>query len=155
MQMQVASERRKRAEILESEGARQAAINVAEGKKQAMVLESEAARQQAINLAGGEAEAILLKANATATQILQVSKAIGGENGRDAVALSIADKYVENFGKLAKEGNTIVLPKDVGNVAGAVVEALSVYDGISRARNPRESKSDLNVLPFTSPYKSA
>lgn len=40
MQMQVEAERRKRAAILESEGTREAEINVAEGKRQSRILAS-------------------------------------------------------------------------------------------------------------------
>lgn len=40
MQMQVEAERKKRAAILESEGIREAEINVAEGKRQARILAS-------------------------------------------------------------------------------------------------------------------
>lgn len=40
MQMQVEAERRKRAAILESEGQREADINIAEGKRQAKILQS-------------------------------------------------------------------------------------------------------------------
>lgn len=40
MQMQVEAERKKRAVILESEGSREADINVAEGKRQARILAS-------------------------------------------------------------------------------------------------------------------
>jgi regulator of protease activity HflC (stomatin/prohibitin superfamily) len=54
MHQQVSAERKKRAEILESEGARQAAINVAEGKKQSIILESEAVKMREINYAQGE-----------------------------------------------------------------------------------------------------
>lgn len=52
--MQVEAERRKRAAILESEGKREASINVAEGEKRARILASEAAKQQQINEAIGE-----------------------------------------------------------------------------------------------------
>lgn len=40
MQMQVEAERKKRAAILESEGIREAEINVAEGKRQSRILAS-------------------------------------------------------------------------------------------------------------------
>ena len=40
MQMQVEAERKKRAQILESEGIRESAINVAEGEKQSRILAS-------------------------------------------------------------------------------------------------------------------
>eukprot|EP00951_Prasinocladus_malaysianus_P010444 scaffold76695_cov39-Prasinocladus_malaysianus.AAC.1 len=56
---QAEAERRKRAQILESEGKRQSQINIAEGDKQRMILNSEALRMDAINRASGEAEAIM------------------------------------------------------------------------------------------------
>lgn len=47
------AERRKRATVLESEGIRESAINVAEGKKQAQILASEAEKMERINQATG------------------------------------------------------------------------------------------------------
>lgn len=52
--MQVEAERRKRAAILESEGKREAAINIAEGEKRARILASEASMQEKINEAKGK-----------------------------------------------------------------------------------------------------
>lgn len=51
--LQAEAERRKRAQILESEGDRQSKINVAEGDKAQVILSSEAAKQDAINRATG------------------------------------------------------------------------------------------------------
>lgn len=53
MQMQVEAERKKRAYILESEGQREADINVAEGQKKAKILNSEAFKLEQINNAEG------------------------------------------------------------------------------------------------------
>jgi len=53
MQMQASAERRKRAQILDSEGARQAEVNIAEGRRQAAVLASEAAMLEKVNIAKG------------------------------------------------------------------------------------------------------
>jgi regulator of protease activity HflC (stomatin/prohibitin superfamily) len=53
MQMQVEAERKKRAAVLESEGMREAEINVAEGKKKARILSSEAFKIEQINSAEG------------------------------------------------------------------------------------------------------
>ena len=50
---QAEAERKKRAQILESEGQRQSKINVAEGEKAQVILTSEAAKQDAINRAMG------------------------------------------------------------------------------------------------------
>ncbi|KAJ3027506.1 UNVERIFIED_CONTAM: hypothetical protein HDU68_003694 [Siphonaria sp. JEL0065] len=117
MHQQVSAERRKRAEILESEGQRQAAINVAEGRKQSLILESEAEKATQINLAEGEAESIKLKAIASAQAIVEVSNAIKthGSSAHDAISLSIAEQYISSFGKIAKEGTTVVVPSNVGD----------------------------------------
>lgn len=47
------AERRKRATVLESEGTREAAINVAEGRKQSQILASEGEKAEQINKAAG------------------------------------------------------------------------------------------------------
>ena len=49
MEMQAEAERRKRAQVLESEGLQQSNINVADGEKTSTILRSEAAMQDAIN----------------------------------------------------------------------------------------------------------
>ncbi|OZJ05000.1 hypothetical protein BZG36_02114 [Bifiguratus adelaidae] len=134
MHQQVSAERTKRAQILESEGARQAAINVAEGKKQATILASEAEKAEQINQAGGEAEAILLRAKATASSIRQIAESIQHRRGNDAVSLTIAEKYVDAFAQLAKESTTLIVPAEAGNAGGMVAQALSIYDTISNKR---------------------
>lgn len=53
MHQQVSAERKKRAEILESEGKRMSAVNVAKGNRESVILESEAARMRIVNCAEG------------------------------------------------------------------------------------------------------
>jgi regulator of protease activity HflC (stomatin/prohibitin superfamily) len=136
MHRQVTAERSKRAEILESEGQRQSAINIAEGRKQSVILASEALRAEQINKAGGEAEAIMLKANATAAGIAAVARSIadGKDAAQGAVSLSVAEKYVESFGRLAKEGTAVVVPGNVGDIGGMIATALSVYGKVGQAQ---------------------
>ncbi|KAK9474663.1 uncharacterized protein V1510DRAFT_411616 [Dipodascopsis tothii] len=132
MHRQVSAERSKRAEILESEGKRQAAINIAEGDKESQILASEAVKMQEINSAAGEAEAIMLKARATAAGIEQIAKAIQeSPGGRDAVALQVAEKYVDAFAKMAKETNTVVVPSQMGDMASWISGGMSIYDKIN------------------------
>ena len=136
MHRQVTAERSKRAEILESEGQRQSAINIAEGKKQSVILASEALRSEQINRASGEAEAILLKAQATAEGIDAVARAIseGREAAHGAVSLSVAEKYVDAFGKLAKESTAVVVPGNVGDIGGLIAQAMAVYGKVSEGQ---------------------
>jgi regulator of protease activity HflC (stomatin/prohibitin superfamily) len=132
MELQVSAERRKRANILESEGNRQSAINIAEGQKQQVVLESEGALTDQSNRAKGEAEAILAVAEATAEGINRVASALEGKGGFDAASLRVAEKYVEAFEKLAKTNNTILLPADVGNAGSMVAQALTIFDSLKK-----------------------
>lgn len=142
MHRQVTAERSKRAEILDSEGQRQSAINIAEGKKQSVILASEALRAEKINRASGESEAILLKAKATAQGIEAVSKSIaqGQEAAQGAVSLSVAERYVDAFGKLAKEGTAVVVPGNVGDMGGMIASALSVYGKVGEAQAAATAK---------------
>lgn len=136
MHRQVTAERSKRAEILESEGQRQSAINIAEGRKQSVILASEALKAEQINSANGESEAIMLKARATATGIDAVATAIARGEGaaQNAVSLSVAEKYVEAFGKLAKEGTSVVVPGNVGDIGGMIASAMAVYGNVNQAQ---------------------
>ncbi|KAF9198399.1 hypothetical protein BGZ49_000787 [Haplosporangium sp. Z 27] len=139
MHQQVSAERTKRAQILDSEGSRQAAINVAEGLKQSTILQSEADRAEQINKASGEAEAILLRAQANAEGIRRIAEAISNTpGGHHAVSLTVADKYVDAFAQLAKEGNTLILPANAGDAAGMVAQALTVYENITKRRSAKE-----------------
>ena len=148
MHRQVTAERTKRAEILDSEGQRQSAINIAEGRKQSVILASEALKWEQINMATGEAEAIKLKAEATSKGIDAVAGSIreGRESAQGAVSLSVAEKYVEAFAKLAKEGTAVVVPGNMGDMGGMIASAMAVYGKVSEGqRKMLEGRSALDV----------
>ncbi|NDC38564.1 MAG: paraslipin [Proteobacteria bacterium] len=126
MEKQMRAEREKRALILSSEGARDAAINQAEGEKQQVIKASEAKKQQQINEAQGQAEPILSIADATAEGIRKVAETINAPGGADAVRLRVAEQYVTQFGQIAKEGNTVVVPANVADVASMIAMAMNV-----------------------------
>jgi regulator of protease activity HflC (stomatin/prohibitin superfamily) len=126
MEKQMQAEREKRAIILQSEGEKQSAINVAEGQKQKVVLESEAVRQKQINEATGQSEAIRSIANATADGLKAVASAVQSQGGMEAVQLRVAEKLVEQFGNLAKQANTLILPANFGDISSLIATAMSV-----------------------------
>ncbi|CAB0008151.1 unnamed protein product [Nesidiocoris tenuis] len=122
MQMQVEAERKKRAAILESEGVREADINVAEGQRRSRILASEAERLEQINKASGEAQALLSIAEARAKGITIVAQALNQKEGRDAASLRIAEQYIDAFHQLAQKSNTLILPNNVGDIPSAVTQ---------------------------------
>ncbi|VDD89082.1 unnamed protein product [Enterobius vermicularis] len=136
MQMQVEAERKKRAAILESEGRRDAAINVAEGEKKARILASEAAMQKQINEARGEADAIVLRAKARAEGIKQVSETLVKNNGIDAATLIVAEKYVAALSNIAKETNTVVVPSNLADAGSLISQSLAIYKQLSGKKLP-------------------
>jgi regulator of protease activity HflC (stomatin/prohibitin superfamily) len=135
MEKQMRAEREKRAVVLTSEGERDAKINEAEGSKQQVIKQSEAVKQQRINEAEGEASAILAVARATAEGMIQIAEALQREGGEGAMQLRIAEQYLSEFGKLAKAGNTFVVPASLGDVSGMIALAKGVLDSDGRAKS--------------------
>ncbi|KAG7013342.1 SPBC16G5.07c [Cucurbita argyrosperma subsp. argyrosperma] len=130
MEMQAEAERKKRAQVLESEGERQANINIADGKKNAVILESEAAKIDQVNRAQGEAEAILVKSQATAKGLALVSQALKDSGGVEAASLRIAEQYIQAFSNIAKEGTTMLLPSSAANPGNMMAQALTIYKNL-------------------------
>ena len=134
MELQVAAERQKRAHILESEGERQSQINKAEAHKQEIVLQSEAAYKDQVNRARGKADAILQIAEASAQSIEKIAKSMTVRGADDAIALKIAERYVEAFSNLAKKSNTIVIPSDANDIGGIIGKSLSIFNTIQNKK---------------------
>ncbi len=140
MQAQITAEREKRARIAQSEGVRQEQINLASGQREADIKQSEGEAQAAvnesqgnkvaqINRAEGEAQALRLVAAATADAIRVVAEAIRTPGGNEAVNLKVAEQYVDAFGKLAKESNTLIMPANVADIGGLVSAGMSIVKG--------------------------
>jgi regulator of protease activity HflC (stomatin/prohibitin superfamily) len=129
MEKQMRAEREKRAVILASEGDRDAKVNQAEGEKQRVIKESEAAKQRQINEAEGEAQAIMAVATATAEGLRRIAAALREEGGHHAMELRIAEQYIEQFGRLARAGNTLVLPASLTDIGSMIALARGMLRG--------------------------
>jgi len=134
LEQQMRAERERRAAIAKSEGERQAMINVSEGQKQEVINLSEAEKQKQINEAEGRAREIALIAEATAEGLRNVAAAIDEPGGKEAVNLRVAEQYVKEFGKLAKENNTMIIPAELGNIGGAVASISEVLKHAGKNR---------------------
>ena len=66
------------------------------------------------------------------------SKAMNRQGGDMAMNLRVAEKYVDAFGKIAQQGNTMIVPSNAGDVSGMVAQALGVYKnlGLTSAPSP-------------------
>ena len=116
----------KRALIAASEGRRQEQINIATGEREAAIARSEGEKQAQINQAQGEAAAVLAIAEATAKALTQVAEAVRQPGGMDAVNLKVAERFVDAFGNVAKEGNTLILPANLSDMGGMIAAAMNI-----------------------------
>lgn len=135
LEKQMRAERERRSQIALSEGERESAINVAEGQKQRIIKESEAQQISQVNEAEGKAREIEMLATATASGIRQIATAINEPGGDAAVNLRIAEQYVREFGKLAKESTTMILPANLSDIGGTVAGLSKVLDEV-KAQKP-------------------
>ncbi|MCP3709399.1 paraslipin, partial [Paraburkholderia sp. CNPSo 3274] len=128
MQAQITAEREKRALIAASEGRKQEQINLAAGAREAAIQKSEGERQAAINQAQGQAAAILAVAEANAQAIQKIGNSIQAQGGMDAVNLKVAEQYVNAFANLAKQGNTLIVPGNMGDLSTMIASALTIVN---------------------------
>jgi len=126
MEKQMVAEREKRAAVLQSEGQRDSAINLATGQKQKVVLEAEAEKSRLQLEAEGRANAILAVAEATAEGLKKVAASLILQGGSEAMQLRVAEQLVAQFGSLAKETNTLILPANFGDIGSMLAAAMKV-----------------------------
>ena len=146
LEKQMRAEREKRAAIAESEGKRQAMINVAEGDKQEAIKKSEGEKMKRINEAEGRAKEIELVATATAAGLRKIAEAIQAPGGWEAVNLRVAEQYIREFGKLAKENNTVIIPSNLSDISGMVASVTSLIKSSAIADKLGEDEPDVTPL---------
>lgn len=132
MEAQMKAERVKRAQILESEGDRQAAINRAEGEKASVVLAAEADKEEQVLRAEGEAKAIVAVATAQAEALRQVGEAAATDEGQKAIQLDLATKAIEAKHAIAKESSVVLLPDSSTEAASVVAQAMTIINQLNK-----------------------
>lgn len=136
MERQMKAERDKRAVVLESEGIKQSQINRAEGERQAAILRSEGEQRAAINVAQGQAEAIRL-----------VREQIKQEGGSEAVQLEVAKLALEQYGKLAKQNNSLIVMGDNADPSGWLAKAMAVLKIAGASQSPTTQQQASSPFP--------
>lgn len=145
MDLQAEAERRRRKLVLESEGEAKAEANRAEGLKIAQQLAADAQKYTILKNAEANAEAIRIRSGAVADNISIVAKVIDETKCSDqAIALRVAENYIEQFGNLAKETNTVVMSQPISDPATFSAQALAVFNQVatsaSKANLPPTSR---------------
>jgi regulator of protease activity HflC (stomatin/prohibitin superfamily) len=145
MELQITAEREKRAMIAKSEGERQQQINTSEGQRQLEINLADGRRQAEILRAEGQAKAIELVAAATADAIRAIATATVVDGGIEALQMQLAKDFIEKWGNLARQGTTMIIPADLGNIGALVGTALQIVKGNSGASHTATPRSGGSV----------
>ena len=157
MELQMAAERQKRANILTSEGHRDSAINSAQGDAQARLLQAEAAKkaaildaeaeQQAIILkAQGERQEQILKAEATAEAMkIVMDKLQSDPNAREALQFLLAQEYLEMGKEIGNSDSSKVMFMDPRSMISTIEGVQSV---IAQNKPVRDRNGNDNQIPY-------
>ena len=149
MELQMAAERQKRANILTSEGHRDSAINSAQGEAQAKLLQAEAAKKAAILEAEAEQQAIvlkaqgerqeqILKAEATAEAMKIVMEKLQHDpNAREALQFLLAQEYLQMGKEIGNSESSKVMFMDPRSMISTIEGVQSVI-----ANNTNNAQGD-------------
>ncbi|MDH5502386.1 MAG: paraslipin, partial [Gammaproteobacteria bacterium] len=80
------------------------------------------------------AQAILAVATATADGLRRVAAALVDNGGAEAMQLRVAEQYIDEFGKLAKAANTLVVPANLADLASMISLATNIVRDKPTAR---------------------
>eukprot|EP00929_Paragymnodinium_shiwhaense_P013926 TRINITY_DN121775_c0_g1_i1.p1 TRINITY_DN121775_c0_g1~~TRINITY_DN121775_c0_g1_i1.p1 ORF type:complete len:342 (+),score=81.48 TRINITY_DN121775_c0_g1_i1:113-1027(+) len=140
MEMQMAAERTKRAQIIKSEGEKMALLNAAAGEAEARVVRAESEKTAQILRAEAEQVRLLKEADGLAAAVKLMTAAAGGDSDR-AVKVQLMKAYIDSQVELSRSPNTKVLlfpsAEDCGAKQSSVLSELqgsnlaSALDSIS------------------------
>jgi len=120
MEVQLRSEREKRAQIARSLGEMESKINYSVGEMEESINRSEGEKERRINEAEGKASEIRALAKATAASLTVLAKALEAEGGDEALSLQLAEQYLTELRALAHPDTEIVLPIDLSDLDGVL-----------------------------------
>jgi hypothetical protein len=63
------------------------------------------------------------------------------ESGQKAAKIMIAQKYIEEFGKIVGKSNSIIVPSDANDISGFIAKAIGI-SGFVKSKGDEKQKSD-------------
>jgi len=131
MNLEAESERKKRAEILLSEGKKAAQINNAEAIKRGIILSAQ-----------GRSEEVELRASALVERIKFISRSLDASHGLDAARLTLAQNYLSALQNLANPLKSVILKQNLTKPEDIVRQALRLLDSESLAEDEKKEKEN-------------
>lgn len=133
MEKQVYAERKKRAEILLSEGQRESQINLAIAKKESQINISEGEKIKRINESEGKAQATEILADAIKEGNNLISETLNHPKGESALLFTLQSQYLEPMGEILKKSSISILPKDLANLKG-IFETINISNLLKKEK---------------------
>jgi len=136
----------KRSQILESEGLKQKLINESEGRK--IQVENEAlASANSIRINGEAAKYAAVKhAEGICESLKMMGSELSTENGKKAAQIMLAQKYIEEFGKIVGKSNSIIVPNDVNDIGGFIAKAIGITNFVKEEKNNMDNnREDIKI----------
>ena len=124
MEAQMTAEREKRAEILRSEGNKEAVLNNARAEAESLVLDAKAKQEAVLLAADADAKKQQMLANANAEAALSIAKAIGeSKHTEEALRLLLAKDWIKMGEEMAhaKAGSVLMVdPQSPASLVAAL-----------------------------------
>ena len=124
MEAQMTAEREKRAEILRSEGNKEAVLNNARAEAESLVLDAKAKQEAVLLAADADAKKQQMLANANAEAALSIAKAIGeSQHTEEALRLLLAKDWMKMGEEMAhaKAGSVLMVdPQSPASLVAAL-----------------------------------
>ena len=119
---------------------RRETIITAEAHKRKVELEADAYAYEQLITAKGDADKIKLSADAEAYRIKTVAEAqresiemvataLTTEEADKVIKYRLSENYIEEFGKIAGESNTMIIPQNMSDLASMIGTGYKVFDG--------------------------
>ena len=137
MEAQMTAEREKRAEILRSEGNKEAVLNNARAEAESLVLDAKAKQEAVLLAADADAKKQQMLANANAEAALSIAKAIGeSKHTEEALRLLLAKDWMKMGEEMAHAKAGSVLMVDPQSPA-SLVAALKQFQQADQSETDR------------------
>mmetsp|Transcript_12447 Transcript_12447/g.18110 ORF Transcript_12447/g.18110 Transcript_12447/m.18110 type:complete len:389 (+) Transcript_12447:62-1228(+) len=147
MDKQAGAERAKREQVLRAEGDKRRAELTSEGVKislqnesEGMLIkvknEAEGGKTKAILQAEGDAQAVILKAQAQAEAIQKIAMELQKPGGEEAAKLALAGDYVNMYGEMGAQSNTMFFNQNAADVTSLLVQAASAMNAVPKTGQP-------------------
>jgi len=82
--------------------------------------------------AEAEAYRVLKRAEAEQQSIEMIATALSKEGGAEVVQMRLSEEYFKAFSNIAKEGNTVVIPSNLGDVTSMIAAGSAAFKTVNK-----------------------